>query len=127
MLGGGPEGEARMNTDLQGFTLQPPYKCAPADQELPSEYIVSVEQKYQYVDNSDPSGSFHCQDSSSLVSVDEYYQNNSLSQEGQLLASYPGEVHIFNTSQFCLVYRKVNIRGLWCLNELLFFRQKVNH
>ena len=132
MWGGGPAGKASLNTDIQGFALQPPYMCALADEELSSEYFVSQENKYHYVDNSDSSGSFQCQDSSSsppasLVSVDEYYQNNSLSQEGQLLASYPGVVHTFNTSQFCLVHLKVNIRGLWCLNVLLFFSEKVNH
>ena len=68
--------------------------------------------KFDYRDNSDPSGVFHCpffsdNQPASLVSVAEYYQTYSLSEEGHLLASYPGVSNTFNSSQFCLVHLQV--------------------
>ena len=37
----------------------------------------------------------------------DYYQTYNLSEEGDLLASYPGVTDVYNKTDFCLIYLQV--------------------
>ena len=39
----------------------------------------------------------------------DYYLTYQLSEDGDLLASFPGVTHVYNKTDFCLIYLQVTV------------------